>query len=100
MISPTVGRVVWFWPTGLTKTEQPWAALVTFVHDDHRINVGGFNANGEPFAMTSVRLLQDDDPSTAPCATWMPYQKGQAANVLRCTICPPPTGFASGLATA
>ena len=79
MIQPSVGRVVWFWPTKPSPVEQPYAALVTYVHSDRMINVGGFNHNGEVFAMTSVQLLQDDDIPVGPCCSWMPYQKGQAA---------------------
>ena len=45
------------------------------------INVGGFDANGSPFAECSLQLLQDGDaPNLAVhYAEWMPYQKGQAA---------------------
>ena len=80
MISPTVGRVVWYWPEG-PKVEQPWAAFVTYVHGDRMINVAGFTDVGAPFFKNSVSLLQDDDKSTfGGCfASWMPYQKGQAA---------------------
>lgn len=81
MISPTVGRVVLVRNRDTSlDTRQPEAALVTFVHDDRCINVGGFNANGTPFGETSVILLQDDDaaPDNGRYAEWMPYQKGQA----------------------
>jgi hypothetical protein len=84
MIPPTIGRVVWFQPSKAADQplrDQPYAALVTHVHSDRCINVGGFDANGTPFAACSVRLLQDDDvPSEGGYfAQWMPYQKGQAA---------------------
>ena len=78
MISPTVGRVVWYWPEP-HPVEQPWAALVAYVHDARCINIGGFDRNGVPFSRTSVQLLQDDDVPRGGCCTWMPYQKGQAA---------------------
>jgi hypothetical protein len=84
MISPTIGRVVWFQPSKSADQplrDQPYAALVTYVHGDRCINVGGFDANGNHFAACSVALLQDDD-ETLPhgyFAQWMPYQKGQAA---------------------
>ena len=81
MIKPTIGRVVWFYPAGTHSDSQPNAALVAYVHSDTMINVGGFDHNGMPFSTTSVPLLQDDAPIPAVgCwATWMPYQKGQAA---------------------
>ena len=78
MISPTIGRVVWYWPTA-EQTGQPWAALVTYVHSDRMINVGGWDANGNPVRATSIALLQDDDEPKGPHCQWMPYQKGQAA---------------------
>lgn len=56
-------------------------ALVSYVWNDRLINVGGFDANGQPFAVTSMRLLQEDDVASEGdiFAEWMPYQKGQAA---------------------
>ncbi len=83
MIKPTVGRVVWYYPPGVPHDSQPYAAIVAYVHSDTMINVGGFNANGEPFKDTSVLLLQDEssygNPGGGAWACWMPYQKGQAA---------------------
>ncbi len=83
MIKPTIGRVVLFWPAvpeGGTQRDQPYPALVSYVWNDKLINVGGFDANGAPFASTSVPLLQDGEPTPAGgrCAEWMPYQKAQA----------------------
>jgi len=78
VIQPTVGRVVWYYPTK-EQDDQPQAALVTYVHDDRLINVGGFDHAGHPFQRTEVQLLQDDDKPEGFHAMWMPYQKGQAA---------------------
>lgn len=83
IIEPTVGRVVWIRkrPEQLqNQTDQPEAALVTYVWGDRLVNVAGFDANGTPFALTSLTLRQpgDEDPHTTH-AEWMPYQKGQAA---------------------
>lgn len=81
MIKPTIGRVVWLRRPENTR-EQPEAALITYVHTDTCINVGGFDANGAPFGCTSVYLDQGDDPRPKWAniyAEWMPYQKGQAA---------------------
>jgi hypothetical protein len=86
MITPTVGRVVWFAPargdTAMTfGVDQPCAALVAYVWNDRMVNLAVFDHNGAFHARTSVPLLQDDDakPEGGYFATWMPYQKGQAA---------------------
>lgn len=87
MIKPSIGRVVWFTPSRnssapvpIAHADQPLAALVSYVHSDRLVNLGGFDANGAPFAATSVTLLQDDDigNSGGYYAEWMPFQKGQA----------------------
>lgn len=90
MIKPTIGRVVWVHRSTSIDKKQPEAALVAYVHSDICINIAGFDANGVPFALTSVHLQQDGEPQpewTKPnesghhgtYAEWMPYQKGQAA---------------------
>lgn len=78
MIKPTIGRVVL---VHRGQSDQAEPALVSYVHSDTMINVGGFDRNGAPFAATSMQLLQDDATPTNPAyyAEWMPYQKGQAA---------------------
>lgn len=80
MISPTIGRVVLVNRPENTSG-QPEPALICHVWSDTCINVGGFDSNGVPFAITSITLLQDDAPApgTGSYAEWMPYQKGQAA---------------------
>ena len=83
MISPSIGRVVWFWPTkevDVPEPEQPNAALVVYVWGDRMVNLVVFDSNGNSRGETSVTLLQDDDVPNA-CgrfASWMPYQVGQA----------------------
>jgi len=78
MIKPTIGRVVL---VNRGKSDQREPALVSYVHNDRCINVGGFDSNGQPFSLCSLQLLQDDDKPMNPgsFAEWMPYQKGQAA---------------------
>lgn len=83
LITPTIGRVVWFYPEATPAghpEDQPFAALVTYVHSDRCINVAAFDHNGDPLKYTSVRLLQQGDPKPASgsYAQWMPYQLGQA----------------------
>ena len=79
MISPTVGRVVWFWPEGEGEHRQPEAATVAYVHSDTMVNLSIVDHNGVQHAETSVYLLQEgsDRPETR-YATWMPYQIGQS----------------------
>jgi hypothetical protein len=84
MISPSIGRVVWFWPQkGIDepKVEQPNAALVVYVWGDRMVNLVVFDSNGNSRGETSVTLLQDDDVPNGygRFASWMPYQTGQAA---------------------
>lgn len=77
MIVPTIGRVVWVSRPGKSSQREP--GLITYVHNNRLINVGGFDLNGLPFAATSVQLLQDDDPVPYSLyAEWMPYQKSTA----------------------
>lgn len=82
MIVPTVGRVVWYYPPGRSRDAQPNAALIAHVHSNTMINVGGFDPGGQPFADTSVLLIQDEgsygNPGGGAWACWMPYQQGQA----------------------
>jgi hypothetical protein len=80
MIEPTIGRVVWVkGRPGAIAINEPEPALISYVHGNRCINVGGFDANGLPFSFTSLPLLQDDDPSPDYAhALWMPFQKGQA----------------------
>jgi hypothetical protein len=83
MIKPSIGRVVWFRPhkgDPLAFSDQPLAALVTYVHSDNMINLAVFDANGVAHSRTSVTLHQDGEGGKGyGYAEWMPYQKGQAA---------------------
>jgi hypothetical protein len=80
-IKPTNGRVLWFWPdVGLNPGGQPWDAHCAFVHLDGRINVGGFNPDGNPYRAKNVPIWNGEGAKpTVPHCEWMPYQKGQAA---------------------
>ena len=89
MITPTVGRVVWFWPPKDNAVwhangghGQPLCALIAHVWSDTCVNLAIFDANGCPVANppTSVLLLQDGNPRPSEYfCEWMPYQKGQAS---------------------
>lgn len=81
VIPPSIGRVLWFWPSSEYK-EAPGAQAQTcqvcYVHSDRMVNIAGFNCNGEPFALTSVQLRQPEDPDPlGSFVEWMPYQIGQ-----------------------
>ena len=68
---------------GPAADSVPEPGLITKVISDTLIHVGGFTADGTPFACTPVELLQDDaKPSSAVFAYWMPYQLEQAAKAV------------------
>jgi hypothetical protein len=88
MITPTVGRVVWYRPQehidGLTQHDpaQPMAAHVAYVWNDELVNLLVIDHGGKVHSRTSVPLIQEGGTCTAgssPFCEWMPYQKGQAA---------------------
>ncbi len=85
VITPTVGRVVWFHPApggdgGLNNySRQPMAAQVCYVLGDRMVNLSVTDHAGQVVPRTSVTLRQDGDPvPTGSYCEWMPYQLGQA----------------------
>lgn len=89
MIIPTVGRVVWYWPSPhepLAQPEigEPLAAIIVQVLGDRSVNLTVFDTRGNPYGRMVVPLRQVEDPPIddmgllAHCE-WMPYQKAQAA---------------------
>jgi hypothetical protein len=88
MITPTVGRVVWFRP-GIRDTErmtvldgqQPMKADVVFVRSDRNVNLLVVDHAGDQHPRAGVELIQEGDPvpKSGSYCEWMPYQKGQAA---------------------
>lgn len=78
VIFPTVGRIVLYHPA---NTDLSLAAIITKVIDDSTINLTVFRGDGIPFSAVNTLLLQEDHtkPFSQDWATWMPYQKGQAA---------------------
>lgn len=90
VIKPSIGRVVWFFANEATAKLQglhigdplqACAAIITYVHSDTMVNLSVFDQNGKQQPVTSVDLLQDAENGAGygMYATWMPYQKGQAA---------------------
>lgn len=80
MISPTVGRVVWFYKYVDGQGHKgPLAGHVAQVHSDAMVNLMVIDENGNPRSETSVPLYQDDlSPPSGDYCRWMPYQIGQA----------------------
>lgn len=85
VITPSVGRKVWFWPNGNQRFQVfnpavPCDATVIFPWNDRCVNLAVRDHAGNVYIETSVTLVQGDEPApTCQHATWMPYQKGQAA---------------------
>lgn len=90
MIEPTVGRIVWVYMNN--RQQQPIAAIVAYVRSNEEIAVFAFDPNykiyledgqntATPLFINEIKLLQTDADYKGeyPYATWMPYQKGQAA---------------------
>jgi hypothetical protein len=86
MIKPTIGRQVWFWPAKVSggvlidRGDQPMASTVVYVFNDRMVNLQILDHGGYAHAVTSVPLIQDEEPKPEGYfCEWMPYQKGQAA---------------------
>lgn len=81
MITPTVGRIVWFYTDGIGTSEyrNEKAAIVTRVWNDRMVNLCVFDDTGAT-PKTSVPLVQPEDekPAGEYCA-WMPYQVVKAS---------------------
>lgn len=74
MIKPTIGRVVWFRPGGMSLNCQPLTALICFVHNDNNVNLAIFDTSGVASSKTFCYLYQDDiDRPTGDYCEWMPY---------------------------
>jgi hypothetical protein len=80
MIKPTVGRIVWYRQLDGVHDEQPFAAILTYVHSDRLVNLVVFDHFGIGKTRASVQLVQEGDPTpeVGGYAEWMPYQIGQA----------------------
>jgi len=82
MISPTVGRVVWYFesPQDFKAKAEPQVALITHVEDDNHVNIVKWDAKGEPKGLQGVTLWHGEgDQAEGYFVTWMPYQQAQAA---------------------
>jgi hypothetical protein len=84
VISPTPGRIVWFWPgphEGIVHAKgEPLAAIVASVVNDRKVNLTVFDGVGRTHHQVGITLVQGDDlaPLEVSYCAWMPYQIGQA----------------------
>lgn len=81
-IPPSVGRVLLYYPPGITPPAQPHPAIVSHVHSDTCVNVAIFDGNGRPYMTppTSVLLVQpgQEPPAGGHYCVWMEFQVAQA----------------------
>lgn len=83
MITPTVGRVVHFYPGEFEPyhDQAPLCALICHVWSDTCVNLAVFDPNGFPQPHQSVQLVQPGearvDDASSHCR-WMPYQTRKA----------------------
>lgn len=79
MTQPTVGRVVWFWPSpdeqlALPRSGQPLAAHVAAVSEDGRtVNLQVIDANGHAHARQDVPFFEGGRLEGESYADWMPF---------------------------
>lgn len=86
MTTPTVGRIMWFYPNphsaGLVhpRAGQPLSGSVASVSEDGMfVNMSVIDADGNPRARQNIPVVQADMPApNGAYACWMPYQVGQA----------------------
>ena len=101
MTQPTVGRVVWFWPSSveqlaLPRDGQPLAAHVAAVSEDgSTVNLQVIDANGYAHARQNVPFIGDGGAAGFSYACWMPYQRAQHAKQEAATL-----GIASAAETS
>ena len=87
MITPTVGRKMWYRPQGNLSPGQvqhdkttPFDATVVYVWGPEMVNLLIADHNGNIEARTSVPIVQEGGSWRAgesPYCEWMPYQTGQ-----------------------
>lgn len=84
-ITPTVGRVVLYFPSDQDRMEgmevhsdAPCAALVSYVHSDFVVNLMVTDHDGNTWPRRSVQINVEGPHRETPHAEWMAYQLGQA----------------------
>lgn len=86
IISPTIGRKVWYWPVNEKDVDVfnpavPLDATVIYPWGDGCVNLRVTDHGGRTHFRASALLVQPGYPvpTAGSYATWMPYQVGQAA---------------------
>lgn len=103
MISPTVGRVVWFRPGHFDRTQammsvygdQPMKADVVFVWSDHSVNLVVTDHAGRTFFRSAVSINMPAVEGQGH-AEWMPYQKAVAIGQIAPTVHAEPSALDLG----
>lgn len=84
MITPTIGRRIWYWYcVGDAINHEceslddfvPFDAGVVFVYADETVNLVVADHVGRQFSLLGVQIVED---RIRGCAQWMPYQVKQA----------------------
>lgn len=90
MIPPSIGRKVWYWPVGEPEMVQfddevPLDATIIFPENVECVNLRITDHAGGTHIRTNALLHQGQVDTRPPssCATWMPYQLGQAAKTFQ-----------------
>lgn len=77
MITPTVGRRVWYWV--YINQKQPYDAGIACVNSNNNINISFADHNGLMLSAVSVYLWDGEGTRPMlPFCEWMPYQRQQA----------------------
>ena len=89
IITPTVGRKVWYRPSEHDRTgpspmqgsqDAPLDATIVSVHSDRMVNLLVVDAVARSFPVLSATLVQpgDETPVTGRYCEWMPFQVSTA----------------------
>ncbi len=87
MITPTIGRKVWFYFAAHTLEQD---ATVIDVHPDGKVTLFVITRGGTPEVRRFVQLVQEgEDILEGEHATWMPYQVNTAKKEALVAALPP-----------
>ena len=94
MITPTVGRVVYFRPGNGARSrmhvrdQQPCRADIVYVWNDRNIAVNVDDHEGQRYYFSPVVLIQDGEkpPEGLSYCEWMPYQQAVAKGEIKPTL--------------
>lgn len=76
MVTPTIGRMVHYYPPKESSSGPPLAAIIVCVWSDTCVNLAIFDKEGKPIEKppTSILLIQEGNevPSGGHYCTWPP----------------------------